>query len=97
MFKNTNVLILALAIVLIMSIFLNIFFVASLYKRGQSASSGQFMPEQLHPSLPENKVKNINSFEECAKAGYPVMQTYPRQCKLPDGRNFTEPVDQNQR
>lgn len=34
----------------------------------------------------------INSFEECAKAGYPVMESYPRQCRTPDGRLFVEPV-----
>jgi hypothetical protein len=34
--------------------------------------------------------REINSFEDCAKAGYPVLQTYPAQCKTPDGRVFTE-------
>lgn len=33
----------------------------------------------------------ISSFEECVKAGYPVMESYPRQCS--DGTNsFTESV-----
>lgn len=32
----------------------------------------------------------ISSFEDCAKAGYPVMESYPRQCQTPDGRNFVE-------
>lgn len=94
MFKKTDVFILALAGLLIISIILNIFFIVILYKRGQNSSPGQFMPEQLSPSLPENKVKKINSFEECTKAGYPIMQTYPAQCRLPDGRNFTEPISQ---
>jgi len=35
---------------------------------------------------------NINSFEECASAGYPVLESYPRQCKAPDGRSFTEDI-----
>jgi hypothetical protein len=35
---------------------------------------------------------NINSFEECASAGYPVLESYPRQCKTPDGRSFTEDI-----
>ena len=30
----------------------------------------------------------INSFEECAAAGYPIMETYPDQCRAPDGRVF---------
>jgi len=32
----------------------------------------------------------ISSFEECARAGYPILESYPRQCKTPDGRTFTE-------
>ena len=32
--------------------------------------------------------KEINSFEECAKAGYPVTLSYPRQCRTPDGKMF---------
>ncbi|TAK05096.1 hypothetical protein EPO33_03875 [Patescibacteria group bacterium] len=34
----------------------------------------------------------ITSFEECAAAGNPVMESYPRQCRTPDGRSFTEEV-----
>lgn len=36
----------------------------------------------------------INSFEECAAAGYPVMESYPRQCRTPDGRTFVEELDE---
>lgn len=36
--------------------------------------------------------KEINSFEDCAAAGYPVMESYPRQCKTPDGRTFVENI-----
>lgn len=32
----------------------------------------------------------VNSFEECAEAGYPVMESLPRQCRTPDGRTFEE-------
>ncbi|MFH1997321.1 MAG: hypothetical protein ABII94_01360, partial [Patescibacteria group bacterium] len=35
---------------------------------------------------------SINSFEECVSADYPVMESYPRQCKTPDGRSFTEDI-----
>lgn len=31
----------------------------------------------------------INSFEECVAAGFPVMESYPRQCRA-DGKNFVE-------
>ncbi len=35
-----------------------------------------------------NEENDINSFEECATAGYPIMETYPEQCRTPDGRIF---------
>jgi len=34
----------------------------------------------------------ITSFEECTAAGYPVMESYPRQCKTSDGRTFVEDI-----
>ena len=42
----------------------------------------------------KNKAKsqNINSFEECAAAGYPIMESYPERCNTPDGRTFTKNV-----
>lgn len=33
----------------------------------------------------------ISSFEECAAAGYPIMESYPRQCRA-DGQTFVEAV-----
>lgn len=38
------------------------------------------------------KIAEIDSFEECAAAGYPVLLTYPGQCKTPDGRTFVEQI-----
>ncbi len=35
---------------------------------------------------------NINNFEECVSAGYPVLESYPRQCKTPEGKTFTEDI-----
>jgi len=35
----------------------------------------------------------IESFEECAAAGNPVMESYPRQCRTSDGKNFVEVID----
>lgn len=37
---------------------------------------------------PQISYEEISSFEECAEAGFPVMESYPEQCKTPDGRNF---------
>lgn len=36
--------------------------------------------------------KTIDSFEECVAAGYPILETYPEQCKTPDGKSFTKKV-----
>src|SRR3989344_7065888 len=36
----------------------------------------------------------INSFEDCARAGNRILLTYPRQCKTPDGKSFTEVINQ---
>jgi len=33
---------------------------------------------------------SIQSFEECAAAGNPVMESYPRQCRTADGKHFVE-------
>lgn len=38
------------------------------------------------------KTITVNSFDECVTAGYPVMESYPRQCKVPDGATFTEAI-----
>ncbi len=35
-----------------------------------------------------NKIDSIKSFEECEKAGYPVLQSDPEQCGAPGGKLF---------
>lgn len=35
------------------------------------------------------ELQNINNYEDCVAAGYPVMESYPEQCVTSDGRNFT--------
>lgn len=37
--------------------------------------------------------KAISSFDECLQAGYPIMESIPRQCRTPDGRTFVEQVN----
>jgi len=39
-----------------------------------------------------NPVFEITTFEECAQAGNPVMESYPRQCVTKDDKHFTEDV-----
>jgi len=34
----------------------------------------------------------IANFEECAAAGNPIMESYPRQCRTEDGRLFVEEI-----
>lgn len=34
----------------------------------------------------------INNFEECVAAGNPVMESYPRQCRIEGGETFTEDI-----
>jgi hypothetical protein len=36
--------------------------------------------------------KTINSFADCAAAGYPILESYPEQCNTPDGKHFTRPL-----
>ncbi len=35
---------------------------------------------------------SVSNFEECAAKGYPVLKSYPRQCKTPNGKTFTEDI-----
>ncbi|MBT9167415.1 MAG: hypothetical protein DDT19_00753 [Syntrophomonadaceae bacterium] len=45
-----------------------------------------FMLNQQRPSPP----RTITNFEECERAGYPVGESYPRQCWTSDGGYFVE-------
>ncbi len=50
-----------------------------------------------HPSQPSDdpnsSLEIVSSFEECVAAGYPVMESYPRQCRSAEGTRFVEKVD----
>lgn len=35
----------------------------------------------------------VDNFASCVAAGYPVMESFPRQCAVPDGQTFTEVID----
>lgn len=39
-----------------------------------------------------NQPKTITSYQECIDAGYPSMESFPAQCKTPDGQSFTEDI-----
>ena len=34
----------------------------------------------------------IDNFDDCTAQGFPVMESYPRQCKTPDGQTFIEDI-----
>jgi hypothetical protein len=34
-------------------------------------------------------LQDISTFEECAAAGYPVMESYPERCSVPGGGTYT--------
>ena len=36
----------------------------------------------------------VRSFKECVDLGYDVMESYPRQCKTPEGDVFTEDIEE---
>ena len=35
----------------------------------------------------------VTNYDECVAAGYPVMESYPMQCRTPDGRTFVSPIE----
>lgn len=35
-------------------------------------------------------MQEVTTFQECEEQGYPVAESYPRQCRTPDGRMFVE-------
>lgn len=41
----------------------------------------------------EPSFENVSSFEECVAAGFPVQESYPRRCALPDGRVYAEEIE----
>lgn len=40
--------------------------------------------------ITQHQAQPILSFKDCMANGYPIMESYPRQCKTPDGRTFVE-------
>src|SRR5687767_8400235 len=46
----------------------------------------------IYAAVKTNNGVAITSFEQCAAAGYPIMESYPRQCAVPSGERFTEVI-----
>lgn len=49
------------------------------------------VPSAPKPTKPCGEEK-IDSFQDCINAGYPVMESYPRQCRTPDDKTFVEDI-----
>src|SRR5688572_9662404 len=43
---------------------------------------------------PIQRQNNIDSFEECRDAGYPIQESYPEVCAVPNGKRFPNPKQQ---
>jgi len=39
----------------------------------------------------------ITNFEQCIAAGNPAMESYPRQCRTPDGKHFVESIPEHKK
>jgi hypothetical protein len=44
-------------------------------------------------SFPQGGSVEITSFKECEAAGYPIIESYPRQCSTPGGKHFVEEIE----
>ncbi len=53
---------------------------------------GLILVAALYYSRQNFQKESIESFQECADAGYPVMESFPRQCNA-NGMNFVEEID----
>jgi len=42
--------------------------------------------------IKSSNTEHIDSFDSCVNAGYSVLESYPRQCRTPDGKSFVEKV-----
>ncbi|HRN96011.1 MAG TPA: hypothetical protein PLD54_01025 [Candidatus Levybacteria bacterium] len=47
--------------------------------------------------LNKQKIAAISNFDECAAAGYPIMESYPARCMTPDKRSFTQELSEEEK
>jgi putative hemolysin len=46
----------------------------------------------LYNLFENNKIQSIKTYSACAAAGYPIQESYPEQCRTPDGRMFVNTI-----
>ncbi len=61
----------------------------------------EIVVNQAQQALDEYQQKvsqsSITNFEECIAAGNPAMESYPRQCRTPDGKHFVESIPEHKK
>lgn len=55
--------------------------------------SGPFSQLLTVTDTEDPNLSMIKSFGDCEEAGFPVMESQPRQCALPDGRVYAEEIE----
>jgi len=85
--------------VLIVAAIIVIGFVVVFFLRGNEDSwikdeSSDWIRHGNPGNVPEEVLNDIDSFASCSKAGFPILETYPEQCKLPNGKSFTRDIGQ---
>jgi hypothetical protein len=45
----------------------------------------------------KQKIATVSNFEECAAAGYQIMESYPARCMTPDKRSFTQELSDEEK
>lgn len=53
--------------------------------------AGAVITWQFRDKGPKKVASTVNNFEDCARLGNPVMESYPRQCNF-NGKNFVENI-----
>lgn len=57
-----------------------------------AAAVALFLIPAPSANAPTNGGPEPETFAECVAAGYPVLESYPRQCNTPSGKSFTEDI-----
>ncbi|OGF82335.1 hypothetical protein A3B18_00060 [Candidatus Giovannonibacteria bacterium RIFCSPLOWO2_01_FULL_46_13] len=55
-------------------------------------AGGWYLWSNKQPEDSNVPLATASSFEDCVAKGFAVMESYPRQCKSPDGKSFTEDI-----
>lgn len=65
--------------------------------RGVKSEEDEKLINEIFSSFKFLSSNQINSFEDCQKAGYPVLKIYPGKCSTPDGRSFIQELSDEEK